>query len=192
MESRALVTADLERLPGLRTRRWAADGAAFGLAASSGLAALAGGLVGGHEGWGLGLLTAGALIGPATAVGAVFGRRWRAWLRRDAGRVTVKRWLGRLAADGALAGAASGALAPVVLSVGLVPRPEAILFEAGLGALVAGPAGAVLLSVLGLPYVLGLVRGRRPWGILALAAVTAPPVLFGTTMVAAWVARAWG
>ena len=190
-QDRALVTADLERLPGLRSRSWATDGAAFGVAASSGVGAAVLGLCALDGNVGPGIGAAAAIVGSAAALGAAFGKRWRRWLMRDGGAVTVKRWLRRLAVDGALAGGASSVLAISLLAAASGTTTVSNLFPAiAIYAGVGAVAGTTLLTTLGLPYALGLCRGRRPWRVLGAASLAGPPVLlavlYGASRLLGW------
>jgi hypothetical protein len=190
---RDLVTADLQRLPGLTTRNWAVEGTQFGLAATGGISVLLGTLVGLNEGIASGLVCAAAVSAPAALLGAVYGPRWRRWLLRDSGRVPVGRWLRRLAHDGGAAAGLSAAASLTILALvsGTPGSLAGAVLGVSFGAAVAALAGAVVVGGLGLPLLLGVGRDDRPRGPLALAFVAGPPALFGafvvTTLLAVFV-----
>lgn len=175
-------------------RRWSGFGAALGAAATSGIAVAVAMLAGGHgEVW-TGLLGAAAVTGPAALLGARFGQRWRRRVERDAETVSVKRWLGRLAGDGAVfagASAASTAGLLVATSAGYFGL-GGILQVIGASALVAAPAGALTVAAVGLPLFVSLGRGQRPWAALLLAALLGPAALAGTLSGIAFFASMFG
>lgn len=180
-----MVTADLERLPGLQARSWSRVGAQLGLAATGamgGLLFVAGALSGGVL---CGLLTAGTAVIPAAIIGAAFGGRWQRWLLEDGGTASVAQWLRRLTVDGAAAGAGTSAAFTGGLGVlhghgNLTEFALGTTLMAGLGA--AG--GAVLLGTVGLPYILAVTRNRPAWPVLAGTAVLGPTLIFGLINVA--------
>lgn len=175
------VTADTQRLPGLTRKSWAAGGAAFGAASTAVVGSLAGLLAGAEMGLGTGLLVGASVVGPAMALGAVFGRKWRRWLMRDAGEASVGRWLRRLAVDGGAVAWASATTSLFTLAVafGDPLTPHGLWAITILGGMCAA-AGATLTGLLGFPYVFALARGKRGIGPLLSVGVAAPALLFGT------------
>lgn len=173
-------------------RRWIASGAALGLAATALPAALITVGVTSEQGIGAGLLFGALISGPAAAVGAMFGRYWRRLVARDADRVTVAGWLARLAGQGAVfasvsaVGTAASTLA--VLDPG-GPVTKALVGLASV-ALVAAPAGAITMVAAGLPFLVSLARGRRPWAALTITSVLAPATvvasIFTATHILSW------
>lgn len=187
----ALVTADLARLPGLRDEHgWEKPGAALGLAATGGVGGGLGVLatLDGHGLMGLGL--AAAVIGPAMVMGALSGRRWKRWMRRDGGVVSVRRWLFRLGREGAYAGGLSAAA--TCTAVGLAsgaPHLGSFLTATATMSAVSAVAGATLLAGLGMPFVLGLSRGKRPWAVFGATFLTVPPLLVGVATALSFLLR---
>ncbi|MGF1509001.1 MAG: hypothetical protein ACFB9M_05810 [Myxococcota bacterium] len=184
-EDRHLERTETPHLPGLDSRRWSVEGAALGLAATGGISAAVATLAGLESGVGMAALLAAVISGPAAILGAGFGLRWKRWVRRDSGRVTVARWLRRLAGDGAVvAGASAAGSATLLLTYQGLGWAE-IAKAAGASALVAAPAGALMLAALGLPFLLSLSRGRRPWLALTLSVFAGPPSL-ALVLLALW------
>lgn len=177
-----------------RSQEWSLFGAGLGVASTSVCSALAATLAAGEAGVGAALLVALALSGPAAALGALFGRRWKRRVERDAHRVSVARWLGRMAVDGAVFAAAStagtmGLFGAHAATFGRAPDLGGFLGAAGLAVAIAAPVGALTLAAAGVPFLVSLGRGRRPWRALALAAALAPPAVVGVIGSFVWLVR---
>ena len=167
--------------------RWSAFGAAFGVSATAAVTLLPALL----SGSGIVAAVMMSAMASSAVVGAYLGRRWHRMVRRERGTTTVAQWIGRFAAHGAIWGTAAawGAILPMaVAGAPLTGVAMAMLASAA----VAGTAGAVVTSLLGVTHILDLTRGETPWKSLGLALVLGPTAFVGVTMFLAMIASILG
>ena len=127
----------------------------------------------------------------AAVVGAYLGRRWHRLVRRERGTTTIAQWIGRFAGDGAVWGTAAAWGTILPMAVAGAPL-GAISLALVASAIVAGSAGALVMSIVGVSHILDLTRGESPWKSLALAMVLGPSALVGVVMFLAMFAHVIG
>ncbi len=122
----------------------------------------------------------------AASLGGLIGRSWYRLIARERERRSVGSLLMRLGRDGAIWGGSTAAVASLttIALLGFDLHPAPVLLTGLAGA----SAGAVVTTILGLPHILDLSRGRVPWKSVGLALVLGPavflPVLYWVVQMA--------